>query len=811
MSFGGTIKLTGESDYRKALQQITSELNVMSSEMKLVTSQYASNSSSVEALSSKNEVLYKKMQEQTSAVNLCKNAVADFTTQQTKAKSKLEELESVYSDQKTKLDNMKNSTSTSSQELEEQEKIVYSLAQEISKASSEYNSNTTQINAWQIKLNKAETEVNNLKNSIDNNNTSMKNIDDGDNLDEFSDSAGKAESSALSLGNIIKANLISDAIVGGIGLLKDAMVQVGEACIEIGKDAVASFSDYEQLIGGVETLFGESADIVEEYANNAYQTAGLSANEYMETVTSFSASLLQSLDGDTVAAAGVADMAITDMSDNANKMGTSIEDIQNAYQGFAKDNYTMLDNLKLGYGGTQTEMERLLSDASELSGVEYDIGNLDNVYDAIHVVQTEMGITGTTALESSSTISGSLSSLSSSWQNVLTGMSDGDADLSGLTNSLTESVMTFAENIIPVIETIIGNVGELITTASTTLVPQLVEMGVNAIISIADGLKQDLPIILESATTIINTLIEGITTILPELMPIAVDVLLTLVDAVISNLPLILQTGITMLLQLINGISEALPELIPTIVESVILIVETLIDNIDLIIDAGIDIIFGLIDGLILALPTLIDKMPELIDKLIIAITDNLPKIIDAGITLTLKIAEGLIKAIPQLVSKIPEIIVSFINGINNYRSNMSDVGKNLIEGMWEGISNVTQWLKDKISGFASGITDSIKSFFGIHSPSTLFKEEIGTNLALGVGEGFSDSMKSVTEEMQDALPTSFNTEVDALLNTSNLNSVGTTGLNSAIPQIIFNVQELDKDRLEQCFNYVNERFGLAY
>ena len=238
--------------------------------------------------------------------------------------------------------------------------------------------------------------------------------------------------------------------ISAVGKFSAAAVAAGATAVAaLTKSAVESYADYEQLVGGVETLFKDSAGIVQEYAANAFQTAGLSANDYMETVTGFSASLLQSVGGDTEEAARIADQAITDMADNANKMGSSIESIQNAYQGFAKQNYTMLDNLKLGYGGTKQEMERLLADAEKLSGVHYDISNLNDVYEAIHVVQGELGITGTTAEEASTTIQGSAAAMKAAWQNMLTGIADENADFDGLINNLVESVATFGENILP--------------------------------------------------------------------------------------------------------------------------------------------------------------------------------------------------------------------------------------------------------------------------------------------------------------------------------------------------------------------------
>lgn len=561
----------------------------------------------------------------------------------------------------------------------------------------------------------------------------------------------------LTLGDLIKGNLISEGIIAGFKGLVNSVKALGSAMLEVGKSALSSYSEYEQLVGGVDTLFEESSKTVQNYANNAYKTAGMSANEYMSTVTSFSASLLQSLNGDTAKSAEVADMAITDMADNANKMGTSMEMIQNAYQGFAKQNYTMLDNLKLGYGGTKTEMERLLADASKLSGQKYDISSLNDVYEAIHVVQTEMGITGTTAKEASSTIQGATSSMKSAWQNFMTGLADGNSDISGLITNLVDSVVTVGENVMPVIS-------------------QIVESVMSSLPEILNKIIEYMPSFLEQGVNILNSLIQGIQSNLPAIMNAVMQIVTTLTSTILQNLPTILQMGIQMIISLVQGIAQQLPTLIPQMVNAVVTMVETLLDNIDLIIDAGIQLLMGLADGLINALPDLIDKIPEIIDKLIVAITDNLPKIIKAGITLTIKLAEGLIKAIPQLVSKIPQIITSLLNGlangfaklinmggqllgkvkdgITNGITGMLDIGKNIVQGLWNGINNAKDWVLDKIKGFGESVLNGIKSFFGIHSPSTVFRDEIGGNLAKGIGIGFENEMNSVNQEIQKALPT---------------------------------------------------------
>ena len=302
---------------------------------------------------------------------------------------------------------------------------------------------------------------------------------------KFSNAFGKMGTAALKFGKVVATGMVAGA----------------GAVAAITKQAVEAYADYEQLVGGVETLFGKSADIVLNYANNAYKTAGMSANEYMETVTGFSASLLQSLDNDTEKAAKKADVAITDMSDNANKMGSSMESIQNAYQGFAKQNYTMLDNLKLGYGGTKEEMQRLLNDAGKLSGQKFDLSSYADIVDAIHIVQTEMGITGTTAKEAATTIQGSISSFKASWQNLLVGMSDDSQNFDTLLTNVIDNGITVINNVLPKVKIVFDKIPDLISG----ILPKIPEL-----------VKELLPSLLEAA----KQLLTGLVNALPELINI---------------------------------------------------------------------------------------------------------------------------------------------------------------------------------------------------------------------------------------------------------------------------------------------------
>lgn len=723
-SFGGAIKLTGESEYRKALRDITSNLREVSSELKLTNTQFAS---------------------------------GDKTVKETK----------------TAYTNMNNT-------VQQQKEKINTLRTALAEAEKQYGSNNEKVKNFKTQLNNAENQLIQMENATNKSNKELKNMKSG------FDDAGQG---ALKFGDLLKANVLGDFITSGLKTVAGAVKQLGSVFLTVGKEALDSYADYEQLVGGVETLFKDSSGIVENYANNAYKTAGLSANDYMETVTSFSASLLQSLDGDTAKVAEVSNMA-----DNANKMGTDMSSIQNAYQGFAKQNYTMLDNLKLGYGGTKSEMERLLSDAQKISGVKYDISNLNDVYQAIHVVQGELGITGTTAKEASTTIQGSVSAMKSAWQNMLTGIADDNADFDGLINNLVDSIVTAGENILPRVETIIDGVIELVMSTTEIII-------------------DDLPQIIETGRGMISGLLQGIQEMLPELASSAFLIIQELVTSLLESLPQLLQMGIDLLTELINGISQTLPQLIPVMVEAVAGIAETLIDNIDTIVDAGINLIIGLADGLIAALPKLIERAPVIIDKLVTKLTDPdmIGRIIQAAGRLISELAIGLIQAIPKLLANIPQIINSIAKGLLNGIADLRDVGKNLLKGLWEGMSGIKDWLWDKVKGMLNGLTDKIKGFFGIHSPSTLFKNEIGENLALGLGEGFTDTMKNVSNDMQNSIPTEFDmnttvirTDVTSQLTLENITGAFVTAVKNLNAQVI-----IDKDVAGRfVITSVNNKFG---
>ena len=394
-------------------------------------------------------------------------------------------------------------------QLEVQQQRLGEVQKALDYAKANYSENSSEVQRWQQALNNATTDVNRTKKQLNELETGVESV--GDAMDG-------AEQKTSIFGDVLKANLLGNAIVSGVKAVASGIKSLISGAIE-------GYGEYEQLVGGVETLFGSSADTVIKNAETAYKTAGLSANAYMETVTSFSASLLQSMGNDTEAAAKKADQALTDMSDNANKMGTDMQSIQNAYQGFAKQNYTMLDNLKLGYGGTKEEMQRLIDDANALNAAQgnytnYSIESYADIVDAIHTVQTEMGITGTTALEASTTVEGSISSMKAAYQNFVTGLGDQNADIGALTEELIQSAGNVAKNVLPVIESVVKNIAETVreqgpdmitrfVAYATEKLPEVLKLGVQLIVSLVKGLAQNLPELLRGTLALVDAIISA--------------------------------------------------------------------------------------------------------------------------------------------------------------------------------------------------------------------------------------------------------------------------------------------------------------
>ena len=555
-------------------------------------------------------------------------------------------------------------------------------------------------------------------------------------------------------------NAMSSA-VSAVGKFSAAAVAAGAtAAAAITKSAVESYADYEQLVGGVETLFKDSAGIVQEYAANAFQTAGLSANDYMETVTGFSASLLQSVGGDTEEAARIADMAITDMADNANKMGTSMESIQNAYQGFAKQNYTMLDNLKLGYGGTKQEMERLLEDAEKLSGIHYDISNLNDVYSAIHVIREELDITGTTAKEASTTIQGSAAAMKAAWQNMLVGIADENADFDTLINNLVESVSTFGENILPRIEIALKGVGKLISGLAPVIVEALPNLlntilpeFINAVMSIVDSiiavLPELLPTLIDAAVDILMQLIEALAENLPTIIEAILEGLNQIIEGITENLPTLIEAVVLCFNQIIDVVAQNLPTITQSIVDGLITMVQAIIDNLPQFLQAFLTLVLSFNEALIQALPQIIEALPQLIEGIINFIIEAIPMLIDAYIQLMTALIEALPDIIEAISEALPELIDGIIDGILTLLPKIIECGIQLFIALIQNIGDIIAGIAAALPDLINGIIQAILE----HLPEII---ECGVKLFVALVENLPkiliEILKAVAEILSSIL-----------------------------------------------------------
>lgn len=509
----------------------------------------------------------------------------------------------------------------------------------------------------------------------------------------------KAESKLSS-----KFGSAAKGIAAGVGAAAVGAVAAGtSAVIGLVKTASDAYGDFQQLSGGIETLFGDSADTVMKNAEKAFKTAGMSMNDYMETSIQSAAALINSLDGDQAEAARLMDMSITDMSDNVNKMGTDLEAVQNAYRGFSRGNFTMLDNLALGFAGTKEGMQELLDSAQKISGVEYDISSYSDIVEAIHVVQTEMGITGTTAKEASDTLQGSASQMKAAWENLTTGLADPDADIGALIGNMVESAKTFLSNLLPIVLQALEGIAQGVAELAPVLADELPSIFENS-----------LPVLVESGMTAIKALAEGLIKAIPTLLPTVTSLIVDLAGMLLSLAPEIVKVGLDLIVQLALGIAQALPELIPVAVDCILTIVEALTDpdTLMMLIDAAIALTIALAEGLINALPKLIEKAPVIIENLVTALVKAAPKLAMAALQVIIELTKALLLNLPKIVESGWKIITSIIQGIGEYLSKLPEYGKQIINMIWDGIKSLdpVQWGKDMIQSFIDGIMGMIGS-----------------------------------------------------------------------------------------------------
>ena len=568
--------------------------------------------------------------------------------------------------------------------------------------------------------------------------------------------------------------------------LKNSLAVAGKAAVagvaagsvayaKLSKDALSGYADYEQYVGGIETLYGENADMMLKYADEAYMATGQSANEYLNNVIGFSASMMQGLKGDTEAAAKRSNMAMVDMADNANKMGTSMESLQNAYKGFAKGNFTMLDNLALGYGGTREEMQRLLADAEKLTGKKYDISNFADITEAIHAIQTEYGITGTTAAEASTTISGSLNSVKAAWQNLLTGMG-ASKDVEGLVNGfvttvqtgvsnvitsvktilprLTEAIVLLEQQLLPMIPNIINNLLPLVIEGGITLITGLVDGIVSALPAIANAAIQGimqligaiqtlLPVILNAGMQILTVLASGLEVNMPQIIQAATDIVFTLVDWILQNLPQIIEVGLQIIVSLATGIINAIPQLVEKVPEIITAIVDTLINSIPSIVEAGFTLLVALVEDMPNIVANIVMMLPNIISAIVQYFKDNWQTIKDSGYSLLTSLVGRLAEVIPVCVEGLRTILSNLVSTITEFFSPIAEKGQELLTNMWDGISGWASTLYENVKGVWNSVIDTMSSIFSLDNIKS-----IGTNLVEGLWNGISDAGQWIRDKI---------------------------------------------------------------
>lgn len=628
-------------------------------------------------------------------------------------------------------------------------------------------------------------------------------------------------------------SVAKSAVHGATAVVKGISVAVGltsTAVAGLVKQSVDAYSSYEQLVGGVDTLFGAGDKSLEEYAKSvgktteevkdkynslmkaqstvmknaakAYTTAGLSANAYMEQITGFSASLVQSLGGDTEKAAEVGNRAIIDMSDNANKMGTSIEMIQNAYQGFAKQNYTMLDNLKLGYGGTKEEMQRLISDASKMTDIQKDLnltvedGSLDfgNIINAISVMQTSLGIAGTTSKEAASTIEGSTNTMKAAWENLLVGVADNQADFDTLVNQFVESVSTWSKNIMPRIEIALKGATQLIAKLLppimekipellTELAPQLIQAGTDIITELLLGIAKGLPDLLNTIQKLIPKILNSFKKLGPELKQTFQNIFPQIIDTIVSMIPQFIELSIQLIGALAQGLLENVDVLVQAfvdlltqlttlltgenltqIVQFAIQLIQTLanalVENLPALQNAFMQIFTSLVEALPDIIVMIIEALPQLIEAIVTFISEQIPTMLNVSLTLFMTVVKAIPKIVVALVKALPSIIKAIIDGLKNLPSNLwnnvlipainkfvdfaiyakdkaTEAGRNFLTNLIEHIRELPGKVKEKVDA----VIEKVKSF------ATDFVDK-----AKKAGSDFKDKIVSGIKELPDKM-----------------------------------------------------------
>lgn len=804
-----TLVLDGAEKFNQNLKSVDSELKVLGKEMGTLTSKYAENTKSVTSLAAQQSNLQKQVSLNKQKTDALKDAVDTQRQAYDKEEKKLQELIKAHgmeSDEVIKQAKVVRSSEIQldsyRKKLADSELALQKSSYELRKFNEEngktkvgqtFTAGKAAIDDFKKRVSEATEKFKPLA-------SAAKNVAKAAGEITFKAAKASAEAFAKTTEKAMSASLnavknYTKALVGAATTISTA---AAAGVTAITKSAVDQFGNYEQLVGGVETLFKDSSSKVEKYANDAYKSAGLSANDYMETVTAFSASLLQSLGGDTDKAADKADMAIRDMSDNANKMGSDMQTIQNAYQGFAKGNYTMLDNLKLGYGGTKTEMERLLADAQKISGIKYDISSYSDVIDAIHVMQTEMGITGTTQKEAEKTIQGSTAAMKSAYNNLMAGIATDGADIEKLVDDFINSIETVGNNVIPVVERALKGVGKAISVGIPIIIkkiPPLVAKILPDLIKTVGGLINQLSAYLGKAMpqftkTVLPEAVKQIQSILPTLLNKLTtgfnNILLNLADMVVTTLPVVTQTilpamiqgttdlvvgmvdklpdllhevtagAITLFQGLIDGLNAVMDELLPMLPQMVADITQQLFSSIPELFDGALELFGKLLEALNQTIQEIMPQLPQFITDMCKTLTDHIDEIIDTGFDLLIGLIDGFTAAMPTIMEELPKIVVKIAKKLTepDNLGRLLQSGTELIRAVAKGFPGAVKYIAENIPAIINNIINSLMSVDWLG---------LGIDIVKGILEGFLnvgdiiwDYVSSFKDELLDDVSSIF-------------------------------------------------------
>ena len=659
-------------------------------------------------------------------------------------------------------------------------------------------------------------------------------------MNELADATDRAGQNALKFGDIVKANVIADVIVKGLENVVDVTKRIGNSLVQLGKQSLDLYADYEQLTGGVEAMFGgyengaTQIDKVKDTAKKAWKDLTMSQNEYFETFNSTFPLISNGIE-DENAAIDTTNRLLQLESDLANTFGYDMTTASNAINWALKGNYSYIDNLNIGIKGTKEGFLEaaqgagyMVSSVDELSG--------DQILDVLEKTADKFGVLGRTSKEASMTIQGSVKSMKASWQNMLIGIADDNANFEQLTNDLIDSLLGSVDEsgervggvinqIIPRIETILNGLGDLLVAFASQILPKLVTSVLGVIQNLCNTLLANMPRIISSISQIITTILTTLQEMAPMLGELVVSFISGLITIIFENLPQLIETIISLIVSVAQALTEQLPTLIPIVVKGLLDAIQALLDNIDKLIDCAIELTLAILDGIIATLPILIEEMPVIVEKLVTKLTDpeQMEKVLNAAFLLVVKLAEGIIKNIPQLIQAQIKIMSSLIKGFQNYTNNMKELGKQildwikngilagitaigrvggqLMEGLVNGIKEKWNHLKDSVTNLGKGIIDKFKNVFGIHSPSKVFKG-LGGQLGAGLEIGIKDSIPNVNRAMNE-LGKGINTSMNPVINpkVNNIKLQENSQNNNSNSNNNFNYQEMVKAFTEALSN----------